>query len=182
MPTQWYVLRAQSGKEEQIKENLERRIRARGMENIVQRILVPSENVSEIRAGTKRVTERRIYPGYIMAEIDVDESGRVPDNVWFLIRETPGVGDFVGGQKHPMPMTQREVDKVLGEAERKEETPRLKIDFKVGDSVKIKEGPFENFDGIVKEVQPAKGLVNVVVTIFGRATPVELEYWQVESI
>jgi len=178
----WYVLRAQSGREDRVKENLEKRVLANGLEARVPRVLVPSENVSEIKGGQKRVTERKIYPGYIMAEIDVPDSGEVPDDVWFLIRETSGIGDFVGGQRKPMPMLPREVEKILGEAERKEEEPRLKIDFKQGDSVRIKEGPFQNYDGVVDEVIPAKGMVIVSIKVFGRATPVELEYWQIEPV
>ena len=182
MALHWYVLRAQSGREDRIKENLEKRVLAEGMESQVPRVLVPSENVSEIKSGQKRVTERKIYPGYIMAEIDVPESGEIPDEVWFLIRETSGVGDFVGGRRRPTPMLQREVDKILGEVGRKEEEPRLKISFKVGDSVRIKEGPFQNYDGLVEEVIPSRGMVIVNIKVFGRSTPVELEYWQIEPV
>lgn len=182
MALKWYVLRAQSSREDRIKETLDKRIRAESMEGRVPRVLVPSENVSEIKGGHKRVTERKIYPGYIMAEIDVPESGEIPDDVWFLIRETPGIGDFVGGRRKPIPMEQREVDKILGEAEKKEEEPRLKISFKVSDSVRIKEGPFQNYDGLVEEVIPSKGMVIVNIKVFGRATPVELEYWQIEPV
>ena len=182
MSLNWYVLRAQVGREDRIRDNLEKRVRAEDMQDLVPRVLVPSENVSEIRGGHKRVTERKIYPGYLMAEIDVPESGEIPDDVWFLIRETPGVGDFVGGRRKPTPMERREVDKILGEAEKKEEEPRLKINFKVGDSVRIKEGPFQNYDGIVDEVVPSKGMVIVSIKVFGRTTPVELEYWQIEPV
>ena len=182
MPLNWYVLRAQSGREERIKDALEKRINVQGMEAKVPRVLVPSENVSEIKGGQKRVTERKIYPGYLMAEIDVPETGEIPDDVWFLIRETPGVGDFVGGHRKPTPMMPREVDKLLGEAEKKEEEPRLKIDFSVGDSVRIKEGPFLNYDGVVEEVVPSRGMVIVNIKVFGRTTPVELEYWQIEPV
>ena len=182
MSLNWYVLRAQVGREDRIRDNLEKRVRAEDMQDRVPRVLVPSENVSEIRGGHKRVTERKIYPGYIMAEIDVPDTGEIPDDVWFLIRETPGVGDFVGGRRKPTPMEPREVDKILGEAEKKEEEPRLKINFKIGDSVRIKEGPFQNYDGIVEEVIPSKGMVIVNIKVFGRTTPVELEYWQIEPV
>ena len=122
------------------------------------------------------MTERKFYPGYIMIEMDIDERG------WFLVRETPGVGDFVGAAGKPTPMEQHEVDRMLGQMSATAEQPRLKIDFKKGESVKIKEGPFENFEGMVDEVIEAKGLVKVIVNIFGRATPIELEYWQVEPV
>lgn len=146
------------------------------MEDKIGRVLVLSEKVSEIRGGSKRVTERKSYPGYIFIEMDLD------DNTWFLIRETPGIGDFVGPQMKPVALGSEEVNRLISEAEKVEEKPKLQINFQVGDRVKIKEGPFQNFDGVVEEVIPDKGLVKVIVTIFGRATPVELEYWQVENL
>jgi transcriptional antiterminator NusG len=176
MSMQWYVLRVQSNREDQVRENLEKRVKMAGLEDRIAQIIVPSEHVTEIRAGKKRVTERKIYPGYLMVQMDMD------DDTWFLVRETPGIGDFVGAHLKPVPMTAREVDKMLGQLARQDEEPKLKIDFKVGDTVKIKEGPFENFDGVVEEVIPAKGLVRTVVTIFGRATRVELEYWKLEAV
>ena len=176
MSMQWYVLRVQSNREDQVRESLEKRVKMAGLDDRIAQIIVPSEHVTEIRAGKKRVTERKIYPGYMMVQMDMD------DDTWFLVRETPGIGDFVGAHLKPVPMTAREVDKMLGQLARQDEEPKLKIDFKVGDTVKIKEGPFENFDGVVEEVIPAKGLVRTVVTIFGRATRVELEYWKLEAV
>jgi transcriptional antiterminator NusG len=173
---QWYVLRVQSNREKQVAESLQKRVKMDGLEERIMQIVVPSEQVTEIRGGKRRVTERKIYPGYIMVQMDMDE------DTWFLVRETPGIGDFVGAHLKPVPMQPREVEKMLGQMERRDEEPKLKIDFKVGDTVKIKEGPFENFDGIVEEVIPTKGLVRVVVTIFGRATRVELEYWKLEAV
>ena len=176
MAKQWYVLRVISGKEDQIRDTLDKRVKSAGLTDSVGRILVPTESVTEMKGGRKRITKHKIYPGYIMIEMEMEE------DVWFIIRETSGIGDFLGSAKHAVAMKPHEVEKVLGEVTTKEEKPRLKIDFKVGESVRIKEGPFENFDGVVEEVIPAKGLVKVIVTIFGRATPVELEYWQVESV
>ncbi|MHC4713311.1 MAG: transcription termination/antitermination protein NusG [Planctomycetota bacterium] len=176
MTMQWYVLRVQSNREKQVAESLQKRVKMDGLEERIMQIVVPSEQVTEIRGGKRRVTERKIYPGYIMVQMDMDE------DTWFLVRETPGIGDFVGAHLKPVPMQPREVEKMLGQMERRDEEPKLKIDFKVGDTVKIKEGPFENFDGIVEEVIPTKGLVRVVVTIFGRATRVELEYWKLEAV
>ena len=176
MAMQWYVLRVQSNREKKVKEALEKRVKMTGLEDRIAEIIVPSEQVTEIRGGKKRVTERKIYPGYIMVNMDMDE------DTWFLVRETPGIGDFVGAHLKPVPMGEREVEKMLGQMEEKDEEPKLKIDFKVGDTVKIKEGPFENFDGVVEEVIPSKGLVRAVVTIFGRATRVELEYWKLEAV
>jgi transcriptional antiterminator NusG len=176
MANQWYVLRVQSGRENKVRDSLERRIKAAGLDERVPTILVPTETVTEVKGGRKRVTRRKIYPGYVMVEMDLNE------DVWFLIRETPGIGDFVGSHGHPVPMEAHEVDRILGDMSKQEEKPRLKIEFQKDDPVKIKEGPFENFDGRVAEVDATKGMVKVIVTIFGRATEVELEYWQVEPI
>ncbi|KPJ62613.1 MAG: antitermination protein NusG [Planctomycetes bacterium DG_23] len=183
MAKNWFVVRVQSGKETQAKKNLEKRIKMQGLQDRIGRVMVPSERVTEVRGGLRRTTERKIYPGYLMVEMQADESGRIPRESWFLVRETPGVGDFVGAGATPVALKEHEVERILSDAEKvKEEVPRLKIDFKVNDSVKIKEGPFQNFDGVVEEVNPTKGLIKVIVTIFSRATPVELEYWQVERI
>ena len=175
----WYVLRVQSNKEDHVRESLERRVKIAGMEELISRVLVPTEKVTEIKGGQKRVSERKLYPGYVMVEMTLTEESA------YLVRDTAGVGDFVGPHaKEPVPLTAAEVEKILGDAEKtaEETQPRVKIEFKPGDAVKIKEGPFQNFDGVVDEVIPAKGLVKVVVTIFGRPTPVELEYWQVEAV
>lgn len=180
MAMQWYVLRVQSNREDSVRDSLDKRVKMAGMEERIAQIIVPSEQITEIRGGKKRVTERKIYPGYIMVQM---EDPKEDEEAWFLVRETPGIGDFVGAHLKPVPMKDREVDKMLGQlASADEEEPKLKIDFKVGDTVKIKEGPFENLDGIVEEVIPSKGLVRVEVTIFGRATRVELEYWKLEAV
>ena len=182
MAKKWFVVRVQSGREDWARKGLLRRAAAAGMEESVGEVLVPSERISEIRGGEKRVRERKIYPGYMMLEVETDEDGRIPEDLWFLIRETPGIGDFVGTGSAPTAMSDRDVEKMLGDAEQREEAPQVRIGFREGETVRIKDGPFENFDGIVEEVSAAKGLVKVMVTIFGRPTPVELEYWQVESI
>jgi len=176
MGKHWYVLRVQAGREDQVKENLVKRARAAGLEGKLPTILLPTERVSEIKGGQKTIVERKIYPGYLMIEVDLDE------DTLFLVKDTPGVGDFLGNPNHPVPMSEEEVEKITMEAESKETAPAPKIEFDAGDNVRIKEGPFLNFDGMVEEVYPEKGVVRVVVTIFGRATPVELEYWQVEKI
>ena len=182
MARKWFVLRVQSGREGSVKETLERRAKARGFDELVGQVVVPSERISEIRGGEKRVRERKIYPGYMMVELETKDDGTIPNEIWFLVRETPGIGDFLGTGDRPSPMSDKEVEKVLGEAERKEVAPRLQIGFMEGARVRIKEGPFENFDGLVEDVSEAKGLVKVVVTIFGRPTTVELEYWQLELV
>jgi len=172
----WYVLRVQSGREERVAENLRRRVKAAGLEASVSQVLVPTEAITEIKAGKKRARKRKLYPGYIVCEMEITDDG------WFLIRETSGIGDFVGAHGRPAPMAQHEVDALQGTMQQSEEKPKIQIQFQKGDSVKVKEGPFESFDGVVDEVDAEKGMVKVIVTIFGRPTPVELEYWQVEAI
>ena len=184
MSKQWFVLRVQAGREDTVKEALWRRIQTHDLESKISTLMVPTEKVTEIKGGKRTTRNMKTFPGYIMAEVDTDDKGQIPDDVWFLIRETPGVGDFLGSYNKPSPMSPADVDRMLFremEAATQEEPP-VKMDFNVGDRVKIKEGPFENFDGTVEEVFPQKGIVKVNVTIFGRPTPVELEYWQVEAI
>lgn len=176
MAHEWYVLRVASGREESVKEGLLKKIQITGLEEFVPTVLVPTERVSEIKGGKKRYRERKLYPGYIIVEMDLT------DDVWYMIKETPGIGDFVGSYQKPIPLSPPEVEKILNTLKEKDEAPEVKIDLAAGDGVKIKEGPFENFDGTVDEVFPAKGQVRVIVTIFGRATPVDLEYWQVEKL
>jgi len=178
----WYVLRVQSGKEAQVQESLDRRILMEGMQETITRVMVPSERVTEIRGGEKRVRERKTYPGYLFVEVQVGDDGRIPEVAWFLIRETPGIGDFLGAGHIPTPMSKKDVDKMLGEAVRKEDTPKIEIDFALGEAVRIKEGNFESYEGTVGQLMPSKGLVEVIVPIMGRGIPVTVEYWQVERI
>jgi transcription termination/antitermination protein NusG len=172
----WYVVRVQSGREESVKDGLLRRVNAAGLNTKITNVIVPTEKVTEIRSGRKTVREKKLYPGYIMIQMLQDK------DAWFLVRETPGIGDFLG-LKEPIPMAEHEVNKMLVEQTgAEEEKPRIKIDFQKGDTVRVKEGAFENFDGIVEEINSQKGLVGITITIFGRATRVELEYWQVEKV
>ena len=162
---------------------LTRRLKIAGKETSIPRVLVPMEIVTELKGGKKRTRKKKLYPGYVLLEVEQDDAGKVPRDVWFLVRETAGVGDFVGPHGNPEPLAPEEVDKILQSMETSEEkAPQVKIAMKKGDAVKIKEGPLESFEGVVDDVVPAKGIVRVTVTIFGRATPVELEYWQVESV
>jgi transcriptional antiterminator NusG len=173
----WYVLKVQSSREDTIRDALERRVKIQGLQRFFGRIVVPTEKITEIRNNKKRVVERKSYPGYIMVEMELNEK------TWFTVRETPGVGDFVGAHGTPTKMTEAEVNKMLGQETAKDEKPpQLRIDFERGDRVKIKEGPFENFEGTVEEVNEIRGLVKVMLIIFNRPTPVDLEYWQVERI
>jgi len=176
MSKEWYVLRVASGREQTVKDGLLKKIQLAGLEEQVPTVLVPTERVSEIKAGKKKFKERKLYPGYIIVEMDLT------DDVWYLIKDTNGIGDFVGSFQKPSPLPASDVEKILNTLKTKEEAPEVKIDLEPQDQVKIKEGPFENFDGAVDEIFPTKGQVRVIVTIFGRATPVDLEYWQVEKI
>ena len=175
MSKQWYVVRVQSGREDKVRENLLKQIKAMGLDEQISNVIVPTEKVTEIRGGRKTVREKKTYPGYLMIEMDLT------DQTWFLVRETPGIGDFLGLRK-PVPMSPHEVERMVSDAAAPEDKPKIRIDFQKGDSVRIKEGSFENFDGIMEEVIPDKGLVRVTITIFGRPTPVELEYWQIEKV
>jgi transcriptional antiterminator NusG len=174
----WYVLKVQSNRENSIRDAILRRLKIAGIEERVAEVVVPTEKVTEMKGGKKRVMERKFYPGYIMCRMIMDE------DTWFTIRETPGVGDFVGSGGKPVAMTSDDVARMLGRKEKaaEEKQPRLQINFEKGDRVKIKEGAFENFEGSVDEVIESKGLVRVIVNVFNRPTPVELEYWQVEPV
>jgi transcriptional antiterminator NusG len=178
---QWYVLRVASNKEEQVRETLSRKMEVEGVES-VGRIVVPAEQVKRIRSGKQRVHKRKLYPGYVFMEIDAKEDGSIPDDAWFVIKETMGVGDFIGTEGIPTPMRDTDVARMLQEAEKPEETPSIKVDFEKGDVVKIREGAFENFEGSVEEIDPERGVVKVIVTIFGRSTPLDIEYWQIEKV
>jgi transcriptional antiterminator NusG len=177
-PLVWYVLKVQSGREDTIRDALERRVKIQNLERYFGRIVVPKEKITEIRNNKKRIVERKSYPGYIMIEMVLNE------RTWFLVRETPGVGDFVGAHGTPTKMSIDEVNKMLGQetAKSEETAPKVRIDVERGDRVKIKDGPFENFEGTVEEVIEQRGLVKVMLIIFNRPTPVDLEYWQVERI
>ena len=171
----WYVVRVASNREERVRDNLLARVKAAGKQERIRNVLVPTEKVAEIKGGKRREVQRKIYPGYILVEMSLDEE------TWYLVRGTSGIGDFVGSDSMPMPMQPHEVEKLVG-MKSAEDKPKLQMQFGIGDKVKIKEGPFENFSGVVAEVNSQKGLVRVNVMIFGRETPVELEYWQVEPV
>ena len=182
MAKQWYVLRVASNKEAQVREALERKVKIEGLENRIGRIMVPTERRPAPRGrGEKRFVERKMYPGYVFVEMDLEEDGSIGEKAWFLIKETTGVGDFIGSAGKPTPMKPSDVDKMLLQVEKAQKGSPVSVEFTPGELVKVKEGAFENFEGEVEEVLPDKGLIRVVVTIFGRATPVELEYWQVEK-
>ena len=177
----WFVLRVASNKENYVRETLLRKVQIEGLQDRVGRIMVPTEKTKTLKGGKTRVTETKLYPGYIFVEMRLEPDGRIPQDVFFLIKETTGVGDFVGTAGRPTPMKEPEVEKMLFDSRRPEETPTVKMEFAKGDYVTITEGPFESYEGTVDEVLPDKGLVRVLVTIFGRQAPIELEYWQIRK-
>ena len=180
--TRWFVLRVQSNREESVRVNLGKLLELEKARDRVPEILVPTEAVTEMRAGKRHIVQRKLYPGYVIVQVVVDEHGSIPQDLWQLVRETSGVGDFIGAEK-PWPMAENEVGRILGQTEEvAEEAPKLKIDLKEGQMIQIKEGPFKSVEGYVEEVNPASGKVKVVINIFNRATPVELEYWQVQVL
>lgn len=175
----WYVVKVQSGREESIKDTIERRVKIEGLDEYFGQIIIPVEKVTEMRNGKRVVRERKLYPGYLMVEVEYN------DRILYLFRETSGVGDFVGGSLNhpPPPMSEREVERMKGR--QGEHVPGIahpKPKYDRGDRVKVKDGTFAGMEGEVKELLEAKGLVRVELTIFGRPVPVELEYWQVEHV
>jgi len=173
----WYILKVQSNREDSTSEALKRRIMLQGMEKWFGEVIVPKEQVTDFKGGKKRVVSRKLYPGYILVQMALN------DETWFLVRETGGIGDFTGSAGRPSPMLPQDVAKLL---HKKEETtddaPKLKINFKKGDRVKINEGTFENFEGEVEQIDEANGRVTVMLSIFGRSTPVDIEYWHIETV
>jgi transcriptional antiterminator NusG len=174
---EWYILKVQSNREDSVSEALRRRIMLQGMEKWFGDVVVPKEQVTDFKGGKKRVVSRKLYPGYILVQMILN------DDTWYLVRETGGIGDFTGSGGKPSPMLPQDVAKLLHkEEEQTAEAPRLKINFKKGDRVKINEGTFENFEGEVEQIDEANGRVTVMLSIFGRSTPVDIEYWQIETV
>ena len=175
----WFVLRVASNKENYVRETLLRKIEIEGLKHLVNRILVPTEKTKTIKAGKQRITETKLYPGYVFVEMKLEPDGRIPQDVFFLIKETTGVGDFVGTAGRPTAMNEHEIEKMLRDSRKPEDQPTIKLVFSKGEHVVIKEGPFQGYEGTVDELDPEKGRVKVLVTIFGRQAPIELEEWQI---
>ncbi|TSE24441.1 Transcription termination/antitermination protein NusG [Tepidimonas sediminis] len=172
----WYVVHAYSGMEKAAERNIRERVQRAGMQHKFGRILVPTEEVVEIRNGVKRTTERKFFPGYVLVEMVMD------DDTWHLVKNTSKVTGFVGGARNrPTPISEEEVQKIIGQMQEGADRPRHKVEFEIGELVRVKEGPFADFNGTVEEVNYDKSKLRVSVTIFGRATPVELEFNQVEK-
>lgn len=178
----WFVLRVASNKEDSVRATLLRKIKIEGFTHLVNRILVPTEKTKTIKAGKQKITQKKLYAGYVFVEMKLEDDGRIPQDVFFLIKETTGVGDFIGTAGRPSPLTMPEIEKMLAASKAPEEAPVVKMEFQKGDNIRIKEGPFENMEGTVDELLPQHGKVRVIVTIFGRATPIDLEYWIIEKV
>ncbi len=171
----WYIIHSYSGFERKVKESLESRVQAFGLEARIGKVLIPTEAVTEVRNGKKYVVERMFYPGYVLVEMDMD------DHVWHVVKSTPRVTGFVGTGQQPTPLSEEEVQHIVFRVGEAKDKPKLKVKFEKNEKVKITEGPFATFDGIVDDVNEVKETVKVMVTIFGRSTPVELEFGQVEK-
>ena len=172
----WYVVHAYSGMEKAVERNIIERITRSGMESKFGRILVPTEEVVEVKNGQKRTTERKFFPGYVLVEMVMD------DETWHLVKHTNKVTGFVGGAKNrPAPISETDVQKIVSQMQEGTDKPRHKVEFEVGEYIRVKEGPFTDFNGTVEEVNYERNKMRVSVTIFGRATPVELEFGQVEK-
>ena len=172
----WYVIHTQTGAEERAKAGLESRMATTALKQFIGEIVVPTEQVSEVRGGKKRISTRKFFPGYIILKMEMNKES------WYLVKTTPGITGFIGPGRRPQALTEIEVNNILKRTVETESKPSPKIIFDIGEAVRIAQGPFANFNGSVMEVYPDRGKLKVSVSIFGRATLVELEYWQVEKI
>lgn len=175
-PKDWYILKVQNNREDSIRETLQRRIAIAGMNDLFGEIIIPTETVSEFKNGKKRVVKRKLYPGYLMVHMSLTEES------WFLVRETSGIGDFTGSGGKPSPMPAHEVSRILVTVEEKPgEAPKPKVPYSVGDRTRIISGTFENFEGEVASIDEANGRVKIMINIFGRSTPVDFAFDDVET-
>src|ERR671923_2415566 len=172
----WYIIHTYSGFEKKVRESLQSRVQAFGLQEKIGRIVIPTETVTQVRAGKKYTSEQMFYPGYVLVQIDMD------DNVWHVVKSTPRVTGFLGAGQHPTPLSQDEVNQIIYRTVSAKDKPRMKMKFEKNEAVRITDGPFANFNGVVDEVNEDRETVKVMVTIFGRATPVELEFGQVEKV
>jgi len=173
----WYVIHVHSGFETKVSDAVKEKAARQGLEEKVEEILVPTEEVVEVKRGQRVNTERKFFPGYVLAKLDLD------DNVWHLIKDTPKVSGFLGaGGNRPVPISQREADRIMNQVQEGIDRPRPSVVYDIGEEVKVIDGPFASFNGVVEEIDEEKSKLKVSVSIFGRATPVELEYSQVEKV
>jgi transcription termination/antitermination protein NusG len=181
MQSQWFVIHTLSGQELKVKENIEKRLKTEEMGEYIREVLVPMEKVAEVRGGKKTVSTRKLHPGYVYIEmVLLDANRRILEKPWYFIRETPGIIGFVGGER-PVMVKPEEIEVIKAQIAESEDSEKPKVHFDAGETVKITDGPFLNFSGVIEEIDPDRGKLKVTVNIFGRNTPVELEYWQVEK-
>jgi transcription termination/antitermination protein NusG len=179
---QWYVIHVRAGLENKVRDSMIRRIQTEEMGDYIFAVLVPTERVSEVKKGKKTESNRKFFPGYVIMNCHLlDEHNRLIDRTWYFVRETDGVLNFAGAKDHPIPLRPRDVEGLLAQLRDKEEGTVPKIAFNVGDTVRVTDGPFESQNGVIEEIDPERGILRVSVNIFGRSTPVDLEYWQVEK-
>jgi transcriptional antiterminator NusG len=177
----WFVLRVASNKEDFVRNALEKKVEIEGVQHLVGRIMVPTEKTKTLSKNNKvKITETKLYPGYIFVEMKLIDA-RISQDVFFIIKETTGVGDFVGTAGKPTPMSEEEVDKMLYDSQAPEEVTEVKLEFAKGDHVSVKDGPFMGYEGTVDEIYPEKGIVRVLATVFGRQTQIDIEYWMIEK-
>jgi transcription termination/antitermination protein NusG len=172
----WYVVHTQTGAEEKVKANLDNRINAAGLKETIPEVVIPTEQVSEIRSGKKRISHRKFFPGYLIVKMEMSK------DTWYLVKTTPGITGFIGLGNKPSALSEVEVENILKRTQDTQVKPSPKIVFERGEAVRVTEGPFANFNGTIDEIHPERGKLKVGVSIFGRVTPVELEYWQIEKI
>jgi transcriptional antiterminator NusG len=180
MPKQWFILHALSGHELKVQKNIASRVQQEEMEDSIGEVLIPSEKVSEVKQGKKTTVNRKFFPGYLLINIDLyDENNVLNAEAWTFIQNTPSVIGFLGGVT-PAPMSDEEVSSIVNQIEEKKEVVAPKVMFEPGETVKVTDGPFTSSTGVIDEVDPERGVLKVLVSVFGREAPVELEYWQVE--
>ena len=172
----WYVIHTQTGSEDKVKNYLDNKVAPEGLQEVITKVVIPTEQVSEVRSGKKKISQRKFFPGYLLVEMELTEQS------YLFIKKIPGVTGFIGLGKKPMPLPQQEVEDILKRTQETQAKPSPKVVFEKGEQVRVKDGPFVNFNGTIDDVHPERGKLKVSVSIFGRATPVELEYWQVEKI
>ena len=176
MAKHWYVIHTQTGYEDRVRTLLDGKVKTGLAGEAISQILVPVEQVSEVKGGKKRISQRKFFPGYLLVEMELT------DETWYMIKSIPGVTGFVGAGSKPLPLKDDEIDTILRQTKEAKEKPTPKVVFEKGESVRVNEGPFTNFNGTVEEWNASKGKVKIMISIFGRATPVELETWQIEKV
>jgi transcriptional antiterminator NusG len=181
MSREWYVIHTYSGYENKVKANLEHRVKSMGVDDKVFQVLIPTQDVVQIKGGKKVVSKKKFFPGYALVEMETEESGKLPDDSWDLVRNTPGVTGFVGSGVKPTPLPEREMTTILDQMKKTRAKPKPVALFELGEIVKVVEGPFNGFNGRVEEVNPEKGTLKIMVNIFGRATPLNLGFLQVKK-